>query len=197
MKVKHHMRANIEGMLRHYKRRKMDGLMNDENGDPMSDFEARKYLKEAKAKGWKVIPCGDCEGFDHFGGGCPGHPVIEEIHSLLRGHYAVALPAGYIPSSIDEYMGTPCVVCSSDEVIDDRLFLPPGSWQLICTSKECTEESLKPMDDILQHHNFKEWFLNFEGRDSYFTNRASSMASLLRSKGCDPDKSNYAILKKQ
>ncbi|HYH14694.1 MAG TPA: hypothetical protein VD794_05730 [Flavisolibacter sp.] len=75
MKLKRHMSANIEGMLRNYKGRKMDGLMNDENGKEMSDKEIRKYLAECLAKGWRVIPCGDCEGFD-YQTGCPGH-VIE------------------------------------------------------------------------------------------------------------------------
>lgn len=72
------MSANIEGMLRNYKRRKMDGLLEDENGNEMSDAQVRKYLAECQAKGWKKIPCGDCEGFDHFGGGCPGHPITKE-----------------------------------------------------------------------------------------------------------------------
>lgn len=31
------------------------------------------------AKGWKKIPCGDCEGFDHFENGCPGHPILDEV----------------------------------------------------------------------------------------------------------------------
>lgn len=68
-----HMQANIEGMLKWKK--KLNGLMDDENGKPMTDKEARTYLQQCLAKGWTLIPCGDCEGFDHFGGGCPGHPV--------------------------------------------------------------------------------------------------------------------------
>jgi hypothetical protein len=76
------MSANIEGMLRNYKGRSMKGLIDDENGKEMSDAEARKFLAEAKAKGWRVIPCGDCEGFD-YQTGCPGHPIPEDNPELL------------------------------------------------------------------------------------------------------------------
>jgi hypothetical protein len=78
MRIKKHMRANIEGMLRNFKRKKMNGLIDDENGRPMSDSEARKFLAECQTKGWKYIPCGDCEGFDPFENGCPGHAIEDE-----------------------------------------------------------------------------------------------------------------------
>ena len=77
MKTIRHMSANIAGMLRNFKGRSMSGIMEDENGREMSDKEARKYLAECQAKGWKKIPCGDCEDFDPFERGCPGHPVTE------------------------------------------------------------------------------------------------------------------------
>jgi hypothetical protein len=82
MRTIRHMSANIEGMLRNYKRRSMAGLIIDDNGKELSDREARKYLEECKAKGWKKIPCSDCEGFDPFENGCPGHPVIEEENKV-------------------------------------------------------------------------------------------------------------------
>lgn len=72
-----HMSANIEGMLRNYGKKSMAGLIEDENGKPMSDKQARLFLAECKAKGWRLIPCGDCEGFD-YQTGCPGHPVTNE-----------------------------------------------------------------------------------------------------------------------
>lgn len=81
MRTKHHMSANIEGMLRYHKRKKIT-YMEDDNGRPLSDKEARAYLQECLAKGWKLIPCGNCEGFDPFGKGCPGHPVEEVINPL-------------------------------------------------------------------------------------------------------------------
>lgn len=73
-----HMSCNIKGMLRNYKNLSMDGLITDESGREMSDAEARKFLAECLSKGWKKIPCGDCEGFDHFEIGCPGHPILDE-----------------------------------------------------------------------------------------------------------------------
>lgn len=72
-----HMSMNIQGILRNNKRKKIR-FFSDDNGNEISDADARKYLQECIDKGWKVIPCSDdCEGFDHFGGGCPGH-LIEE-----------------------------------------------------------------------------------------------------------------------
>lgn len=53
-------------------------FLDDDNGRQMSDKEARAAIAELQAKGHKLIPSGDCEGFDPFGGGCPGHPVIED-----------------------------------------------------------------------------------------------------------------------
>jgi len=77
MRQKRHMSLNIEGFLRHNKRKNLDGFFTDENGVPMSHGKATIMLHNAQIDGWKLIPCGDCEGFDHFGGGCPGHPVEE------------------------------------------------------------------------------------------------------------------------
>jgi len=74
-----HMSMNISGLLRNYGRKKMDGIFTDDNGNEYSDKTARKYLAECQAKGWKLLPMSDeCEGFDHFGDGCPGHEIIEE-----------------------------------------------------------------------------------------------------------------------
>lgn len=74
-RVKSHMCMNIEGCLRNYKKRKITFFTNDD-GSQTSDKDARKYLAECQAKGWKVIPFGEpCEGFDYFGGGCPGHLI--------------------------------------------------------------------------------------------------------------------------
>lgn len=72
------MSVNIDGMLRNYKRKKIT-FMDDDNGKPMSDAEARYEIAKLQALGHKLIPCGNCEGFDPFGGGCPGHPVDEPI----------------------------------------------------------------------------------------------------------------------
>jgi hypothetical protein len=69
----HHMCMSIEGCLRNHRGLKIK-IFNNEDGSQTSDKEARAYLAECQAKGWKVIPFGEpCEGFDYFGHGCPGH----------------------------------------------------------------------------------------------------------------------------
>ena len=76
MKTKtYHISTNIEGLLRNFKRKKMTGLFDDENGNPMSDSEIRKEISALQAKGHKLIGSDNCEGFDPFGGGCPGHEI--------------------------------------------------------------------------------------------------------------------------
>jgi hypothetical protein len=77
MRTKHHMAVNIQGLLNFHGRKKIR-CMEDDDGNPVSDAEARAYLAECQAKGYKLIPRTDCEGFDPFGKGCPGHPVKEE-----------------------------------------------------------------------------------------------------------------------
>lgn len=77
MKTIKHMSTNIEGLLRNMKGKKIN-FLDDDNGRQMTDKEARHAIAELQAKGHKLIPSGDCDGFDPFGGGCPGHPVIED-----------------------------------------------------------------------------------------------------------------------
>lgn len=58
--------------------------MTDDEGKQLSDTEARAEIAKLQAKGHKLIPTGDCEGFDPFGGGCPGHKEFpEEMMELL------------------------------------------------------------------------------------------------------------------
>jgi hypothetical protein len=77
MRTKRHMSTNIEGLLRNMKGRKIN-FIDDDNGRTMSDTEARAEIAKLQAKGHKLIPSGDCEGFDPFGGGCPGHPIEDD-----------------------------------------------------------------------------------------------------------------------
>ncbi len=78
MKQIRHLSTNIEGLLRNFKNKKLTGLFDDENGNPMSDKAIRKELAELQAKGHKLIGSDKCKGFDPFGGGCPGHPIEDE-----------------------------------------------------------------------------------------------------------------------
>ena len=69
------MSTSIEGLLRNMKGKKIN-FIEDDNGRMMSDAEARAEIAKLQAKGHKLIPSSDdCEGFDPFGKGCPGHPV--------------------------------------------------------------------------------------------------------------------------
>lgn len=80
MRKIHHMCTNIDGLLRNMKGKKIN-FLSDENGKEMSDKEARAAIAELQAKGHKLIPSGECEGFDPFGGGCPGHDVPDETEA--------------------------------------------------------------------------------------------------------------------
>lgn len=74
------MSASIDGILRNFKGKKIT-ILTDDNGKKMSDKQARAAIAELQAKGHKLIPCGDCEVFDPFGGGCQGHTIPDEIET--------------------------------------------------------------------------------------------------------------------
>ena len=76
MKTIRHMSTNIEGLLRNMKGKKIN-FINDDNGNQMTDKQARREIAQLQAMGYKLIPSTDCEGFDPFGGGCPGHKISE------------------------------------------------------------------------------------------------------------------------
>jgi hypothetical protein len=87
------------------------------------------------------------------------------------------------------------------------MVLPPGQWEIVCTSKEATEEQAAA---IVQHSLW--WFPEKHIRyidyaypfdtalkqkwDQGFGKAIQSLNSLLASKGCDLNK-NYLIIKKQ
>jgi hypothetical protein len=69
------MSVNLEGLLRNYKMRKIN-IIEDDNGRTLSDKEARTEIARLQALGHKLMSCSnECEGFDPFGKGCPGHPI--------------------------------------------------------------------------------------------------------------------------
>jgi hypothetical protein len=77
MRVDRHMAVNIQGLLAAYKGRKI-GIIEDDNGNRLTDQQARIELSNLLSKGYKYMPCSTCDGFDPFEKGCPGHPIIEE-----------------------------------------------------------------------------------------------------------------------
>lgn len=78
MRIKHHMSVNIQGLLDNYKGKKIN-IFNDDNGKQLSDAEARAEIAKLQGLGHKLICCSgsECEGFDPFEKGCPGHPIYE------------------------------------------------------------------------------------------------------------------------
>lgn len=77
--VKHHMSVNIEGMLRHYKKKSMAGLLVEDDGIELTDQQARIHLHNLQVQGHKLMcMSSECEGFDPFDKGCPGHPIEEK-----------------------------------------------------------------------------------------------------------------------
>lgn len=73
-----HICVSISGSLRRTNK-ELAGMMDDENGRPLTGREVRDQLRYAQAMGKKVLPVGDpCEGFS-YETGCPGHPVEEEV----------------------------------------------------------------------------------------------------------------------
>ena len=72
-----HLKQSIAGCLRNNRVGTID-FLEDGNGKPLSDSEARIELNKLLEAGHTVMPVGtDCEGFDVFGGGCPGHEPLE------------------------------------------------------------------------------------------------------------------------
>lgn len=71
----------------------------------------------------------------------------------------------------------------------------PGNWQLICTTKECTEEIAKSIVDAHGKH-FRDYSRDFYGIPLTVFTAPESLETLLTSKGLDPVNKNYIILKK-
>lgn len=72
--------------------------------------------------------------------------------------------------------------------------LPPGNWQLICTTKECTEGQAK---GIVKELPVGQRWMNYNGDYPVWWHTAKeSLRSLLTSKGLDPENKNYVLIKK-
>lgn len=52
----------------------LKGLFDKDNGQSCTHKEAEDYLLECLAKGWEVLPIGDCDNFD-YKTGCKGHKI--------------------------------------------------------------------------------------------------------------------------
>ena len=68
-----HMSLNIAGALRR-RPADMEGMFTEnETGRYLTAAECKAYLEQCQTEGKRVLPMGDCDGFD-FQTGCPGHP---------------------------------------------------------------------------------------------------------------------------
>lgn len=86
-----HLKQSIAGCLRNNRIGTID-FLEDGKGNPLSDTEARIELNKLLAKGHTVMPVGtDCEGFDVFGGGCPGHEPLAGSE-LARKYFETGRP---------------------------------------------------------------------------------------------------------
>lgn len=72
--------------------------------------------------------------------------------------------------------------------------IPPGSWRIVCTSRDVTEDQLK---DVIPEMKVGKRYPNYNGDyPIWYHSRRESLSSLMKSKGCDLF-FNYLILKKQ
>jgi len=75
--------------------------------------------------------------------------------------------------------------------------LPPGTWEIVCTSKEATKKQAKQIVEMTHPGGFgrsAEEYKNYTSSGICFC-PVYSLETLLTSKGCDL-KNNYLILKK-
>lgn len=113
----------------------------------------------------------------HLIGSTYGLPIPEDAHGIDINKYANGSELNYWLISGDK---------ETLIVID----LPPGNWQLICTTKEVTEEQAK---GIVEREEGE--FKDYECDEAVYMYAANSLRSLLTSKGLDPNK-NYLLIKK-
>ncbi|WP_282638062.1 hypothetical protein [Sphingobacterium thalpophilum] len=73
-KFRRHVSVNLIGLIENYKGRKIT-FFEDDAGNKLSDKQAREEIQKHLDLGHKMLPIGECEGFDPFGGGCPGHKI--------------------------------------------------------------------------------------------------------------------------
>lgn len=73
----YHFCQDIEGAIRNWKfPRDYRKVFKKDDGTFATPDEARDFLFEQLRDGKRVLPIGNCEGFD-FVTGCPGHPQTE------------------------------------------------------------------------------------------------------------------------
>lgn len=74
-------------------------------------------------------------------------------------------------------------------------YLPPGSYEILFTTKDCTEENAKLVAESMSPYITGMIFKDYETGYFEFDAACPSLKSLLRSKNLDPAK-NYLLIKK-
>lgn len=75
MSARYHACADIRGLLG---KKSLHRTFHNGKDRSLTDSEARDYLYDCLSKGWKVIPFGPCDNFDHQTG-CKGHPDVRSV----------------------------------------------------------------------------------------------------------------------
>lgn len=78
MSTTYHFSIDIDGALEDH----IDVLVGNitVGGKTLNTYdEVKSFLLDCKAKGWQVLPCGECDNFD-YQTGCKGHHSDDEIH---------------------------------------------------------------------------------------------------------------------
>jgi hypothetical protein len=85
-----------------------------------------------------------------------------------------------------------------EEIVEIKIIdLPPGTWVIVCTSKEATRDHAYEIVEwfqLAEQTGYRDYSFSDDLRYP-FTDPLVSLNSLLNSKGCDLNK-NYRILKK-
>lgn len=116
--------------------------------------------------------------------------MTQPIH-LIADIYCMPIPDKYAQINIDPVFNE--LYWWSHEGIETTIPLPQGNWQIICTTKEITEEQAK---GIVRELPVGQRWHNYNGDYPVWWHTAKeSLRSLVTSKGFNPE-SNYLIIKK-
>lgn len=117
----YHISTNIEGLLQNCKHKKIN-FMVDDNGRPMTDKEARAEIARLQKLGHKLIGPANCEGFDPFGGGCPGHEKEKQMSKHTPGPWKI-IP-GFSKMKVyggEKHQGHFCIAdCHQFDIANDQ-----------------------------------------------------------------------------
>lgn len=123
--------------------------------------------------------------------------------NLRENIWAVEVPEGAKELHIEVSLkGSPYIgyKFKDDELLNEyqNINLPPGTWEIVCTSKEATEWQASEIVEHCWVENSKgdEQMNCLGGNGIWFNSPLRALNSLLTSKGCDLNK-NWMILKKK